>query len=182
MTNIFEIIGVVFGLVCVWLTMKQSIWSWPLGIINVSAFIVMFYQQKLYPDAVLHAIYLGLSVYGWFKWGQVKNDLPVTSISIEELVQWALWIPIASMITGRLFAQNSSSSAPYIDSTILVMSLTAQYLLARKILENWLLWIVSDVIAISLYSYKGLYTTAGLYFVYLLICINGYYSWKQKRV
>ena len=140
----------------------------------------MFYNVKLYADFSLHIIYLVLSVYGWFKWGQIKNSLPISHINKTEIVAWASVAPFATIIIGTLFAKYTQAAAPYIDSTIMVVSIIAQYLLARKILESWLLWIFVDVVGIALYAYKELYLTSGLYVVYLIICIMGYKSWKTQ--
>jgi nicotinamide mononucleotide transporter len=167
-------------LLCVWLTAKQSIWNWPLGLISVSAFIVTFYNAKLYPDVGLHIIYFMMGIYGWFNWGQIKNDLSITGITLNEAVAWITIIPFGSISIGYFFSTYSQSDAPYIDSTITVISLIANYLLCRKILENWILWMIVDVIAVGLYSYKGLYLTAGLYVTYLIICVIGYKSWKKE--
>ncbi len=185
--NLFEIVAVIFGLLCVWLTAKQSIWNWPLGLINVCAFIVVFYQAKLYPDVILHFVYLFLGIYGWAKWGlgkikfgEPEKKLPVSSISKKELLAWLTAIPFSSMAIGYLFHRYTDASAPYVDSVITATSLVAQYLLTRKILQSWLFWIFVDVIAIGLYTYKGLYLSGGLYFVYLLICIKAYTEWKKE--
>ena len=185
--NYYEITGVVFGLACVWLTTRQSIWNWPLGIVNVSAFIVMFYNAKLYPDMWLHIVYLLMGIYGWVKWGmgsinwgEPKVKLPVTRVNSGELYAWITAVPISVIAMGHFFDNNTDAVAPYVDSTITVISLIANYLLCRKILENWILWMIVDVIAVSLYTYKGLYLTAGLYVVYFILCVIGYKKWKKE--
>lgn len=185
--NYYEITGVVFGLLCVWLTTRQSIWNWPIGIVNVSAFIFMFYNAKLYPDMWLHVVYLFMGIYGWAKWGMGSINwgepvakLPVSRVSRKELIGWAMAVPVLVTAMGYYFATHTQSAAPYVDSTITVVSLVANYLLCRKILENWILWMITDVIAISLYTYKELYLTAGLYVIYFILCIIGYKSWKKE--
>jgi len=186
--NWFEITGVVFGLLCVWLTAKQSIWNWPIGIVNVLAFIVLFYQNKLYPDMCLHAVYLWLGIYGWAKWGfgnirwtDKAQQIPVRKITKNELLAWLPVIPFVSMGMGYLFSKYTESVNPYIDSTIATISLIAQYLMARKILESWYFWMVVDVIAVCLYYSRGLTLTACLYLVYLILCVKGYDEWKRSK-
>lgn len=185
--NFYEITGVVFGLACVWLTAKQSIWSWPLGIINVSAFVATFYNARLYPDMWLHIVYLLMGIYGWAKWGmgsiklgEPDKKLAITRIQDNEIIAWCWVWPFSIIAMGHFFETHTRSAAPYVDSAITVFSLIANYLLCRKILENWLIWMIVDVIAISLYTYKGLYLTAGLYMVYLIICVIGYKTWKKE--
>lgn len=185
--NLYEITGVVFGLACVWLTTRQSIWNWPLGLANVSAFIVMFYNVKLYPDMWLHVVYFFMGIYGWAKWGmgsinwkEPKQKLPVTKIKDSEIIAWCWVLPLSIIAMGHFFSTHTQADAPYVDSAIAVLSLIANWYLCRKVLESWLIWMVVDVIAISLYTYKGLYLTAGLYMVYLILCVIGYKSWKKE--
>jgi nicotinamide mononucleotide transporter len=185
--NWIELIGVVFGLICVWLTTKQNIWCWPVGIVSIAAFLHTFWQAKLYPDVVLQVVFLWLSIYGWAKWGfgsvhwkQMKT-IPVSRIDLV----WATWIGsiavYCTVLLGYLFTKYTDAAMPYFDSFILVISLIAQYLMARKILESWFYWIAVDVVAIGVYASRELYMTSALYFVYLILCIKGYYEWKQEK-
>ena len=186
--NWYEIVGVVFGLVCVWMTTKQNIWCWPIGIVSVLSFIVVFYQANLFPDMFLHVIYFWLSIYGWMKWrfGMTKwtqsyGKLPIINVKKMELISWLILIPLTSMSIGWIFDTHTQSSAPYIDSFIFVVSLVAQYLMARKILQSWYFWVVVDIVAIGLYESRGLHLTSVLYLVYLFLCIRGYFQWKDSK-
>ena len=175
-----EIIGVVFGLMCVWLVARNNVWSWPVGLVNITAYAVVFYQVGLYADVTLQVAFFFLSIYGWFSWGKIKNDLPVTRLPVETVLRLGALLPILVVSSGLFFSVYTSASVPYVDSAIMVLSLFAQWLMARKVLESWWLWIAVDVIGIGLYSYKGLYLTSGLYFIYLIICIIGLRTWNKQ--
>lgn len=186
--NWFEITGVVFGLLCVWLTTKQSIWNWPIGIINVGAFIVLFYQSKLYPDMCLHIVYLWLSIYGWAKWGlgtirwtDKAPQLQVQDMTMKECLVWIPLVPVVSIVIGYLFSKYTQSMYPYTDSGITTLSLVAQFFMARKVLQSWLIWMVVDLAAIGLYATRGLYLTSALYVVYFILCIKGFNEWKTSK-
>ena len=158
-----------------------------MGLVSVSAFIVTFYNVKLYPDVVLHIIYFFMGIYGWAKWGmgsinwrEPKQKLSATRVDTREVIAWSAATPFLVASVGYFFSTYTQSELPYFDSTIAVLSLIANWYLCRKVLENWLIWMTVDVIAISLYTYKGLYLTAGLYIVYLILCVIGYKSWKKE--
>lgn len=154
-------------------------WSWPVGLVNIVAYIAIFYQVGLYADVTLQVAFFFLSIYGWFSWGKIKNDLPVSRLDTRTFYSTAI-VPLAIYVVGSCFSTYTSASAPYVDSVIMVLSLIAQWLMAKKILESWYLWIAVDVIGIALYSYKGLYLTSGLYFVYLILCILGLRIWNTQ--
>lgn len=177
-----EWIAVVFGFVCVVLTVRQSIWCWPTGLIQVALFIYVFYEAKLYSDVILHVVYVFLQFYGWYHWlygGDRFQDLPVTSLGRR----FALWVPavlVCSLIWGFGMHVFTDAAVPYADAFTTVASLAAQYLLARKKLESWLLWISVDVVAIGIYWYKDLHPTALLYGVFLILASTGFAAWQES--
>lgn len=182
MTTI-EIIAVVSGLLCVGLTVRQNIWCWPVGLVMVSLYIVIFFDAKLYSDMLLQVIYVGLQIYGWHAWlrgGPGRSTLAVSTLSGHSLVRWAIVCVVGTGVLGTLMSRYTDASFPYPDAFTTTASLVAQWLLGRKILESWLLWIVVDVVSIALYSAKALYLTAGLYAVFLGLATLGFVEWKKS--
>lgn len=174
--SIWEIIGVISGLASVWCATKQSPLTWTIGIVNLVCFVVMFASARLYADVLLHVVYLGLSIYGLAKWGWKPTDLPVTRLGCWG--PWPLILTMSTAIMGTLFS-TTNAAYPYGDSLVTCLSLLACWLMSRKILESWLVYILSDVIAIGIYELKGLHLTAALYLIYIVMCVVGYRAWKK---
>lgn len=178
-----ELIAAVFGLACVWLVVRQNIWCWPMGLVQVALYVAIFYDARLYADMGLHVIYIFLQLYGWQHWlrgGPRENTLPVTRLPWQANLAWALSIAAGAGSLGLALDHNTNADLPYWDSAIVAMSLAAQYLLARKVLENWAWWIAVDVLGIGVYAYKELYYTAGLYAVFLGLSVWGWFAWRKS--
>jgi nicotinamide mononucleotide transporter len=170
--------GFATGFVCVWLVVRQHELNWPVGLANNILFFVLFWQSRLYADMALQAVYFALGVYGWHHWhfGVRGAPLPVTRTTRKEWLVIAVTLPIATIALREiLFAVNGA--APFWDSLTTVASLTAQYLLTRKRLENWLFWIAADVVYVPLYVSRDLPLTAVLYTIFLAMCLVGARSW-----
>lgn len=181
-TSWVEIIGFVSGIVTVYLTVKENIWCWPTGIFNVVAFIFLFYSARLYADMSLQFVFLGLSFYGWYEWlygGENKKELPISSLKPIQFIGYFNIAIVGMFFFGYLLAQNTNADIPYIDSLMTSLSLVAQYLLARKVLESWIFWILVDIISLWMYYHKGLYLTDILYGIFLVLSIKGYFDWKR---
>jgi nicotinamide mononucleotide transporter len=179
----FEWTAAIITAVCVYLQTREHIWNWPLAIVSVLMYMVVYVKSGLYSDAGLQTYYLATSIYGWYHWlkgGQGHTPLPVTRVNGKTwawcaMLGVALWIAdasIASRIPGVAF--------PYIDAATTSVSLIAQWMIARKLLENWLLWIAVNVVYVPMLIVKGLYPTALLYFVMLLIAIKGFIDWRRS--
>ena len=182
MTEI-EAIAVVFGLICVWLTIRQNIWCWPTGLVQVALYIVIFYQVKLYSDLILHVIYVVMQVYGWYHWlhgGKNRGALPVSMLSSRGRLVWPSIAAGGTVLWGYLMATFTDASVPYGDAFTTVASLIAQWLMARKRLESWFFWISVDVVAIGIYYHKGLLLTSGLYAVFLVLATIGFFAWRRS--
>ncbi len=170
------------GLICVWLVVRQNIWNFPIGLVNVATFFFVFFQSRLYADAGLQIVYFVLGVMGWYLWlygGEDRKRLRVTRTKTGELVAVGLAVLVLTVSLWRLL-QYFGGSASFVDALTTSISLGAQWLLNRKLLENWILWIVADVIYIPLYIYKDLYLTAILYAVFLGLAIMGLYKWHES--
>ncbi len=178
-----ERIAASFGLLAVILVVRQSIWCWPVGLIQVALYVFVFYGVHLYSDVILHMIYVVVQLYGWYHWlhgGKNHAELPVSNLSRRAVLSW-IGCSIAGTIGwGFFMAENTGAAFPYGDAFTTVTSLIAMWLQARKRIETWFFWIAVDVVAIPIYFMKGLYPTCGLYIVFLVLCIVGLISWQRS--
>lgn len=178
-----EAVGTVFGILCVALYVRQNIWSWPTGLVQIVLFIAVFYDVRLYSDLVLHIIYLVMQVYGWRHWlkgGVGGKSLPVTRLARTETAVWVVTALAGSFLCGYLVANYTDAAAPYPDAFVAVTSLVAQWLITRKKLESWLFWIVVDLVAIGIYFYKALYFATTLYCLFVVLGVMGYFTWRKS--
>ncbi|MDB5152608.1 MAG: nicotinamide mononucleotide transporter [Mucilaginibacter sp.] len=176
-----EIIGVITGLLCVYLAAVNNIWNWPLAIISVGIYIFIFFDARLYADMGLQFYFLGMNIYGWYYWSRkpaTEKKTPVMRITRREVLLSVIAIIIFTFILGSVL-KYTPASYPYIDSFCTACSLVAQVFLARKVLENWLIWIFVDIIYVGVYIFKGLDLTAVMYAIYVGIALLGYIDWKK---
>jgi len=179
----WEVLAVITGIISVYLSTRENIWSWPTALVNVALYFVVFYETKLYADMGLQVVYFILSLYGWYEWlygGENRTELHV-SRSSQALGARLAMIGIACVaVLGTVLARFTDAALPYIDSATASTSLVAQWMMTRKILENWAVWIVVDVVYIAMFVFKRLYLTAGLYAVFLVLAVMGYIQWKRS--
>jgi nicotinamide mononucleotide transporter len=179
-----ETLGFVTGAVCVWLTVKENIWNWPIGIANSAFFVVLFFGARLFADMSLQIIYIILGFLGWYWW--LRGGEGQTTLHVSRATPATLLV-VGAIVVGAtagmaLFLRSVGDSAPFLDALTTTLSLAAQYLLTRKLIENWYVWITADVIYIGLYSARGLYLTAALYALFLGLCLLGLRQWRQSLV
>ena len=180
--GLIEWVAVGFGLGCVLLTIRQSVWCWPMGLVQVVLYVHVFYQARLYSDVILHVIYVVLQIYGWYAWlhgGADRGKLTVSRLSRRHLLLWAAAGVAATLAVGGLMSRFTGADRPYWDASILAFSLVAQWLMARKVVESWVFWIAVDVLAVGLYAVKRLYPTTALYSVFLVLAIIGLLEWRR---
>ncbi|MFN7943654.1 MAG: nicotinamide riboside transporter PnuC [Thermoanaerobaculia bacterium] len=178
-----EILGFATGVACVWLLVRENVWNWPVGIANNLFYLVVFYRSGLYADSGLQVGYVALSIYGWWHWlrgGAGHSRLAVGRIGIREALAVAGATTLATAGLAALLARFTPSTVPLSDALTTALSLAAQYLQARKFLENWWVWIAADVVYIGLYLYKDLALTALLYAVFLALCVAGLRRWRRR--
>ena len=176
-----ETFGAVAGAISVWLAVRESVWNWSVGIINNLVYIVVFVEQRFYGDATLQVFYIAVSVYGIVRWmsGGTRGDAPpVRRIAPAEVALLAVVLVAATFGLTRYF-ERINDVAPLFDAFSFAGSIVAQYMLARKYVENWLLWIVIDVLSIGVYAWKGLAVTSLLYALFLAMCIVGFVQWRK---
>ena len=177
-----EGLAAAFGVVSVYLSTRQSIWSWPTAIVNVAIYTVVFYQGRLYGQMGLQPIYLVLSVYGWYQWlhgGTQRTELRVTRASPRLLaalgfLNLAAWMALAAIL------RRTDAALPWLDALLTTTSLVAQWMMTRKILENWMLWIAVDVVYVPTFISQGLYATAMLYAAFLVLALMGVVEWRRS--
>jgi len=181
--NLLELLAVLFGIVSVWLSTREHIASWPTAIVNVSLYFVVFREARLYADMGLQVFYFGLSWYGWYQWkfgGTGRTELPVSRTTARVA---ATLVPIGLAGAGALgliLSRTTDASLPWVDSAVSVTSLLAQWMMTRKLLETWLVWIAVDVVYVGMFLYKELFLTAGLYAAFLLLAVKGYLDWRRS--
>jgi nicotinamide mononucleotide transporter len=179
----FEVVGVVAGILGVWLTTRQKIWCWPIGILSVTAFIVVFFRAKLYAAMGLQFVYVGLSVYGWYAWlhgGEGHGALRVSMMTRRSLAAFGAAGVAGTMALGWWLGRHTDEALPYLDAFTTSFSLVAQWMQARKHLENWIVWVVVDAVYIGMSLTQGLALTSGLYVVYVGLAIAGYIEWRRS--
>jgi nicotinamide mononucleotide transporter len=179
-----EIFGFVTGVLNVWLLARQVVWNWPIGIANNLAYLILFATSGLYGDAGLQVVYVVLGVYGWSTWVRGKaggNGLSVSRTSLRVWKQLGVATLLAALLLRWFLRRFTDSTVPGWDGVTTALSLAATYGQCRKLLESWWIWILADLIYIPLYIYKGLRLTAGLYSVFLVLCVFGLRSWERER-
>ncbi|MHC1704692.1 MAG: nicotinamide riboside transporter PnuC [Tenuifilaceae bacterium] len=181
---IIEGIATFFGLICVWLTVKQNIWCWPTGIAQVALYIFVFYEAHLYSDMILHIFYVFINIYGWYHW--LKKDVETEELKVSRtgkaFIGWVVVCIVGTFAWGFLLANYTDAALPYPDSFITAASLIAQWLMARKVLESWIFWIIVDIVAVFVYLIKSLYLTTGLYAIFLIMATIGYFEWRKAFI
>lgn len=178
-----ELFAAAVGALSVWLSVRQIIWSWPTAIVNVVLYAIVFYEARLYADMGLQVVYAVLSVYGWYEWlhgGENRTELHVTRTGPRLGALLALIAVAGSVLLGMLLHRATDAALPFLDSALSSTSLVAQWMMTRKKLENWLVWIAVDVLYVGMFIYKGLYLTAGLYAVFLALAVRGYVDWRRS--
>ena len=181
--DIIQWVAAIAGAVSVYLSARENIWSWPTAIVNVGLYIIVFFQSGLYSDMGLQVIYLVLSIYGWYQWlygGAGRTQLKVARATSREWVISSAIAFVFWLILGRVTSRLPGVALPYLDSGLATVSLVAQWMMTRKIIENWVLWIVADLVYVPMYVYKGLNVTAALYALFLILAVIGLRSWWRS--
>ena len=177
-----EILGFVTGAASVILAVRESAWNWLVGIANNVFFFLLFWHSKLYADALLQLVYAVISVYGWWNWvhgGSGNSKLPISRTRKQTALLLFALTALSTAIMTYLLSTFSDSRVPFLDGLTTALSLTAQFMLSRKLLENWWVWMTADIVYIILYCYKALYLTGFLYAIFFALCIAGYQGWRK---
>lgn len=178
-----EAVAVVLTLVAVYLTAREIVWCWPLGMVSVVLYAKVFYDARLYAEMGLQGLYFGLAAYGWWAWLHGGEDHGELRVSRTELRIWFL-VAIAATLVGTGLGQAltlfTNASLPFMDSLLASFSVAAQWMQTRKLLESWLVWIAVDVLYVGMFAYKALYLTAVLYSLFLVLAAMGFTHWRRS--
>lgn len=181
-----EIFGAVTGLLFLYLEIKENIWLWPVGIVTSALYIYIFFFTKFYADMSLQFYYLGVSIYGWWRWVRGAREdnssegLPVIKLKARLGINLLIFTVAIFLLMMYVLINFTDSPVPIGDAFTTALSITATWMLTRKILDMWFLWMVANGVSLGLYIYKGLYPTSVLFFFYFAMSIVGYLQWKKS--
>lgn len=183
-SHFVELLGVLFSLIYLFLSIRQNILLWPAGIMGAVCYMVVFYQSKFYADMGLNGYYFVISIYGWIHWsggGRKRTDpLKISRVRMRPALVLLLVTTAAFLLIGLILKRYTDSPIPFWDAFTTALSFAATWMLARKILEHWILWIIVDTVSMALYLYRGLYPTLVLFAVYTAMAVIGYTKWKRS--
>lgn len=189
---IIEITGAVIGLIYLYLEYKANVWLWPVGIVMSIFYVVIFFHGKFYADAAVYLYYIGANAYGLFQWtrsrkktlgeDEVTKELPITHVPAKRILPLAAITFTLWMILYLILRTVTDSPIPLGDAFTTAVSIVATWMLAQKYLEQWMLWIVVNIVSTILYFWKGLYPTGILFIVYVIVAVLGYFRWKKEMV
>ena len=180
-----EWIAVAVTLVAVYLTTRQVIWCWPIGMVSVVLYAWVFYETKLYADMGLQALYFALALYGWWAWlhgGEDHGELGVSTTSTRRRLLLVAVGTLAGVTLGQALNRYTDAALPFMDSILTSFSIVAQWMQTRKLLEAWLVWLAVDIFYVGMFLYKGLYPTAVLYSIFLYLAALGFVQWRRSMV
>jgi|TARA_B110000091_G_scaffold108428_1_gene117481 nicotinamide mononucleotide transporter len=180
---VLEIIAVVFGLLSVWYSKNNNILVFPTGMISTAIFIYLLYKWVLLGDMMINAYYFLMSIYGWFIWTRKENNTitPISRVTNNEK-KIGIIIFLSSLVFVYLiyvYFDKWGTITSYVDNITTAIFFVGMWLMAKRKIENWIFWIIADIISIPLYFYKGLTFTSLQYLIFTFIAIAGYYSWKK---
>lgn len=181
-TRAVEIVAVLCGLANVLLIIRRSLWNYPFGLVMVTLYAWIFFNARLYSDSILQVFFFIIQLFGIVWWIRGRNcggELMVRKLPVRQLQITAAVAVCGIAAMGGVMANWTNAALPYPDAAVMVLSVVAQMLLARRFVENWVLWIIVDVIAIGVYVAKDLHPTAALYGIFLILAIAGLLDWRR---
>lgn len=181
----WEMLAVFLSVSYIILAIKQSLWCWVAAFISTLIYSILFFDASLLMDSALNIFYLVMAVYGWYSWkyGNVKNqnvELEISTYGLTKNIQIVLGLIILSLVLGYIMANYTSADYAYLDTFTTVFAVFTTYTLTKKVLENWLYWIVIDSVSIYIYINKGFYLTAVLFALYTILAFVAYNNWKKE--
>jgi len=181
--HLWEALGVALGLAYVLFAARESIWCWPCALVSTTIFIFLFWEVNLLMESALNVYYLVMAIYGWWHWTRDKPDnkakLPIQKWSARKHGVTIFLIAVLTLLSGTLLNDRTSAALPFLDSFTTWAAVITTWMVARKVLENWLYWIVIDAASIILYVDRGLSMTALLFALYVVIAAYGWWGWRQ---
>ena len=181
-SNYIEFIAAIISIIGVWLTTKQILWCWPVSLLGLILSLYVFFNTQLYLQATLQIFYIVIAVYGWFNWKRgEKNDIKliISRLKIKAGLMYLGTGIVLTLIVGYLFRQYTEDPMPWMDSLTTVCGIITTFLMAKKILDNWLIWIFNDIILVGMCYYQKLYIFTILYVVFIILAIYGFIEWRR---
>ncbi|MFN8254985.1 MAG: nicotinamide riboside transporter PnuC [Bacteroidales bacterium] len=188
LVNYDEVLGTVVALVYLFFSIKQNIWLWPLGLVSSAIYAYVFFRAKVYAGMGLQIYFVLMSVYGWIIWLNGKgeeNELKSVKSVVSEpklILKLIIWSVLLFIILIQILLHQTDSDIPYFDAYITSLSIVATWMLAKKYVEHWMVWILADSVAVGVYLSKNLYFTVILYSVYTIMAYIGYKTWKKDLI
>lgn len=180
----YEAIAMLLAIAYILLAIKQSLWCWPAAFVSTLIYTLLFFDVSLLMDSFLNAYYLVMAVYGWYSWkygGKLtEQELEVSTYGVAKNLKIILILSVLSLGVGYIMANYTSADFAYMDSFTTVFALFTTYMLAKKVLENWIYWIVIDAVSIYIYIQKGLNLTAVLFVIYTILAFVAYRQWREE--
>lgn len=179
----WEFIAVILAVAYLLLAMKENLWCWYAAFFSTLIFIVLFWNARLLMESALQVYYLGMAVYGWYQWkynAQQDGGIRIHTWSLPRHLLAISAVVIAALCSGYLLQHHTDAAWPYIDSFTTWGSILTTYMVTRKVLENWLYWLVIDGICIFVYWDRGLHLTSLLFVAYLIICTFAFFQWQRQ--
>lgn len=185
-SNKIELLGAILGLIYIYFSIRQNILTWPTGLLTSAFYVVVFLRSGFYADMGLQVYYVVISIYGWYFWLKGKRNVNVTENQLPvRTTSKKIWINLSGIFIIIFVAilyillKFTDSNVPYLDTLTTALSIVATWMLAKKYIEHWLIWIFVDVLSIGLYIYKSLWPTVILFTVYTAMAFIGYVEWKK---
>jgi len=180
--NYVEVCGTLTGFLYLGFSIRQHFLTWPVGLLNALFYIAVFFSSKIYADMSLQLYYAAISIYGWWSW--FHGSASGQSLEVSRTDQ-SLWLKLTAVfvllfaVIATVLVKYTDSQVPYWDAVTTAMSIVATWMLARKKIEHWLVWVVVDAISMGLFIFKELYPTTLLFWVYTILAVYGYFEWKK---
>lgn len=178
-----EWIAALLGVACVALVVRRSMWNFPFAIVSVTLFGFVFWNARLYSDALLQGFFVAINLYGWWNWARTRGEVGEVVVEGMDPIQRVAAVSATIGLAlgwGAIMASRTDAAYPYVDAAVAVISIAAQILQARRKLECWVGWIIVDLIAIPLYLARDLHAAAALYLVYLALSVWGLVDWRRR--
>uniref|UniRef100_UPI004047FE18 nicotinamide riboside transporter PnuC n=1 Tax=Aliarcobacter sp. TaxID=2321116 RepID=UPI004047FE18 len=181
----WEMLAVFLSLSYLILAIKQNLWCWPAAFFSTLIYSILFFDAALLMDSALNIFYLVMAIYGWYSWkyGNLKsknNDLEISTYGFIKNLKIIIVLIIVSLVLGYIMANYTNADFAYLDTFTTVFAVFSTYMLTKKILENWIYWVVIDSLSIYIYVNKGFYLTAILFALYTILAIVAYAKWKVE--
>jgi len=178
-----EGVAVVFGIASVFYSMREHIWVYPTGIVSTLIYVWICLQYKLYADMGINAYYFSMSIFGWYVWTHPKEGQKVLPVTWLKPSGWAISILIflvSYLILYLVLSQFTDSDVPYWDSFTTASAFVGMWLMAKKKVENWIAWIITDLVSVPLYFYKGLILTSFQFLFFTILATLGLIAWIKS--